>query len=198
MSAVLINDLRSDAKPYQREKTSNKKWARGGQELSDHHCHKHTIHEDNCRRCIGRPLRRDADRRLGKGEAKYKHDQQNKTLGQAATLARKAFRNELVDAMDGPLAHVSDTSEEEDVPDASAAPLPAEADFMYSYDYATGPRAGRDILSQAINQAVQRFENKETEQLIHAEYDVVDEKEKAEASTDEDNDYEFVDYAHLH
>jgi hypothetical protein len=197
MSALSTNDLRSQAKPYLREKTNNKKWARGGHEPSDHHCHKHAEHEDNCRRCLGRPNRRDQDRRLGRGEAKYRHDLQNKTVSQAATLARKAFRNEVVDAMDGPLAHVSDTSEGEEVPDASEAPLPAEADFMYSYDHATGPRTGRDILSQAIAQAVQRFENKETEQLITKEYDVVDDKEKAEASSDEDNDYEFVDYAHL-
>lgn len=197
MSALITNDLRSDAKPYQREKTTNKKWARGGQEPSDHHCHKHSMREDNCRSCVGRPLRRDHDRRVGRGEAKHRHDLQNKTVGQAATLARKAFRGDVVDAMDGPLAHISDTSEEEEVADASEAPLPTEADYMYSYDHATGPQVGRDILSQAITQAVQRFENKETEQLISNEYDVVDDKEKAEASTDEDNEYEFVDHDHL-
>lgn len=197
MSALPTNDLRSEAKPYLREKTNNKKWARGGQEPSDHHCHKHPQHEDNCRRCVGRPNRRDHDRRIGRGEAKYRHDVQNKLTGHAATLARKAFRNDVSDAMDGPLAHVSDTSEEEEVPDASEAPLPVEADFMYSYDHASGPRNGRDILSQAIAQAVQRFETKETEQLVNKEYDVVDDKEKAEASNDEDHDYEFVDYAHL-
>ena len=197
MSALITNDLRSEAKPFLPEKTSNKKWARGGQEPSDHHCHKHAQHEDNCRRCVGRPNRRDQDRRVARGEAKHRHDVQNKTVGQAATLARKAFRKEVVNAIDGPLAHVSDTSEEEEVADASEAPLPTEADYMYSYDHATGPRAGRDILSQAITQAVQRFENKETEQLINNEYDVVDDKEKAEASTDEDNDFEFVDFAHL-
>jgi len=197
MSTLSTNDIRSAAKPYMREKTNNKKWARGGQEPSDHHCHKHPLPEDNCRKCMGRPQRRDQDRRLGRGEAKHRHDTQNKLSGQTATLARKAFRNEVVAAMDGPLAHVSDASEEEDVADASEAPLPAEADFMYSYDYETGPRAGRDILSQAITQAVQRFENKETEQLVNKEYDVVDQTEMAEASTDEDNDYEFVDYSHL-
>lgn len=197
MSALPTNDLRSEAKPYLREKTSNKKWARGGQEPADHHCHKHAQHEEGCRRCVGRPNRRDQDRRVGRGEAKSRHDLQNKSMGQAATLARKAFRNEVVDATDGPLANLSDTSEEESINDASEAPLPAEADFMYSYDYETGPRGGRDILSQAITQAVQRFENKETEQLVNKEYDVVDEKDKAEASTDEDSEYEFVDYAHL-
>jgi len=197
MSTVSIHDLRSEAKPYLREKTINKKWARGGQEPTDHHCHKHAMREDNCRSCVGRPNRRDHDRRVGRGEAKHRHDLQNKTVSQAATLARKAFRNDVYDAIDGPLAHVSDTSEEEEVPDASEAPLPAEADFMYSYDYATGPRAGRDILSQAITQAVRRFENKETEQLVNNEYDVVGDKEMTEASTDEDNDYEFIDHTHF-
>jgi hypothetical protein len=191
MASLPTTDLRSEAKSYLRDKASNKKWARGGQEPSDHHCHKHTQREENCRRCLGRPVK------LGRGETKPKHDPQNKLAGHAgSTLSRKAFRNEVVDAMDGPLAHVSDASEEEEVSDT--APLPAEADFMYSYDYATGPRAGGDILSMAITQAVQRFENKETEQLIHNEYDVVGDKEKAEASTDEDAEYEFVDYAHCH
>ncbi|KAH0829969.1 hypothetical protein FOPE_10897 [Fonsecaea pedrosoi] len=69
---------------------------------------------------MGRPNRRDQDRRVGRSEAKYKHNLQNKLSGHAATLARMAFRNEVVDATDGPLAHVSDTSEEEEVLDALA------------------------------------------------------------------------------
>ncbi|KIW32230.1 uncharacterized protein PV07_03790 [Cladophialophora immunda] len=198
MSALPSNDLRSAAKPYLREKNHNKKWARGAQEPPEHNCHKHTYPEDNCRKCMGRPNRRDQDRRVGRSEAKHKHDIQNKLSGHAATLARKAFRNEVVDAMDGPLAHVSDTSEEEEVPDASEAPLPAEGDFMYSYDHATGPRAGGDILSQAIIQAVRRFENNETEKLVNTEYNIIDDKEMAEASTeDDDDDFELVDYSHL-
>jgi hypothetical protein len=193
MSAILTNDIRSAAKPYLREKTNNKKWARGGQEPATHHCHKHIQPEDNCRKCLGRPQRRGPS----KGNAKRYHDEQNKLSGQTATLARKAFRGEIVDAFDGPLALVSDASEEEEVADVNEAPQLVEFDYMYSYDQATGPRGGQDVLSQALTQAVKRFESKETDKLISNEYDVVDDKEMAEASTDEDNEYEFVDYEHL-
>lgn len=125
---------------------------------------------------------------------------QNKLSGQAATLARKVFRNEVVEAIDGPLALVSDTSEEEDVLDASTAPLPAEADFMYSYDAPSGPRNGTDILSHAINQAVQRFENSETEKLVNKEYDVVDGKDMVDLSTGDDedeHDFEMIEHSQL-
>lgn len=197
MSTYSTNDLRSAAKPYKREKNHNTKWARGAKEAFSQ-CAQHEFPDANCHKCIGRPNRRDQDRRVGRAEAKHKHYAQNKLSGQAATLARKAFRNEVVDAMDGPLAHVSDTSEEEEVPDASEAPLPAEADFMYSYDHQAGPRAGGDILSHAITQAVRRFENNETEKLVNQEYDVVDNKEMADLSADDDDDdFEMIDHSHL-
>ncbi|EXJ90409.1 hypothetical protein A1O1_03510 [Capronia coronata CBS 617.96] len=195
MSTYNSNDLRSAAKPYQREKNHNTKWARGA---CAEHCHQHEYPVSGCHKCIGRPNRRDLDRRVGRGVARHRHSTQNKLSGQAATLARKAFRNEVGDAFDGPLANVSDTSEEEDVVDACTAPVPAEADFMYSYDAQAGPRNGVDILSHAITQAVQRFENKETENLVNKEYDVVDGKEMAELSTDEDElDFEMIDHSHL-
>ncbi|EXJ80848.1 hypothetical protein A1O3_07134 [Capronia epimyces CBS 606.96] len=198
MSTYSSNDLRSAAKPFQREKNHNSKWARGAREAYPQHCHQHEYPVSDCHQCLGRPNRRDSDRRVGRGEARHKHSTQNKLSGQAATLARKAFRNEVVDATDGPLANVSDTSEEEDVLDASTAPVPRDADFMYSYDAQAGPRNGVDILSHAINQAVRRFENKETEKLVNNEYDVVDGKETAEFSTDEDElDFEMIDHSHL-
>ncbi|KIX02518.1 uncharacterized protein Z518_08459 [Rhinocladiella mackenziei CBS 650.93] len=193
MSTYSANDLRSAAKPYQREKNHNTKWARGAKEAQGQQCTLHETPDPKCLKCIGRP-----NRGVSRAEAKHRRVVHNKLSGQAATLARKAFRNEVVDAMDGPLAHVSDTSEEEDVPDASAAPVPAEADFMYSYDYQTGPRAGGDILSHAITQAVRRFENNETEKLVNKEYNIVGEKEMTELSTDEDElDFEIIDRAHL-
>lgn len=148
----------------------------------------------NCTKCLGRPKGQD----IGRSEARYKQNHKTRLTGQAATLARKVFRNEVVDAMDGPLAHVSDNSEEDDVPDTSAAAPPAEAEYLYSYDTHTGPRAGTDVFSHAVTQAVRRFENNETEKLIKKEYDVVDSKDMADLSTDEDDfDFEMVDYSHL-
>jgi hypothetical protein len=133
--------------------------------------------------------------------AKYRHSEQNKLSGQAATLARKAFRNEVVDAMDGPLANVTDTSSgDEDTPDPSVARLPAEADFMYSYDALSGPHRGTDVLSQAITQAVERFENNETEKLVKKEYDMVDSQDMLDdysADDDADHDFEMINHSHL-
>lgn len=138
---------------------------------------------------------------MGGAVALNKHIVQKKLSRQASAVARKAFRNEVVDAMDGPLANVSDNSSEgEDIYDASAAPLPAEADFMYNFDTMTGPRAGNDILSHAITQAVRRFENTETEKLVNKEYDVVSDKDTAEGyagDDDDDHDFEMIDHSHL-
>lgn len=199
MSTFSTHDLRSGARPYQRDKNHTTKWARGAKDGATQQCLQHEYPDTSCRKCIGRPNRQD----IARPEARHKQSNKTKLTGQAATLARKVFRNEVVDAMDGPLAHVSDNSEEEEVPDASAAPLPAEADFMYSYDSQAGPRGGGDILSHAITQAVRRFENNETEKLVNNEYDVVDGEEMAELSTHEDDldldhDFEMIDHSHLH
>jgi len=203
MSAFSTNDLRSGAKPYQRDKNHTSKWARGPAQTASTQCTLHEYADPKCVRCTGTPAKRDYDRRIRRSEAKYRHLQHNKLSGQASTLARKAFRNEVVDAMDGPLAHVSDTSSDgEEVPDVSAAPIPADADFMYNYDALTGPRAGNDILSNAITQAVRRFENNETEKLVIQEYDVVSDKDMAEGyagddDNDNEHDFEMIDHSHL-
>lgn len=201
MSALSNHDLRSAAKPYQRDKNHNSKWARGPVETVYRQCVQHEQAEPNCVRCTGRPAPRDYDRRMGRAMALDKHILQSKFSRQTSAVARKAFRNEVVDAMDGPLANVSDNSSDGEEPfDASAAPLPAEADFMYNYDAMTGPRAGSDILSNAITQAVRRFENNETEKLVTKEYDVVSDKDTAEGyagDDDDDLDYEMIDHSHL-
>ncbi|KAI1618871.1 hypothetical protein EDD36DRAFT_44232 [Exophiala viscosa] len=194
MSSFSTNDLRSSAKPYQRDKTHNTKWSRGAKGNSTQPCIQHDYPMANCTKCLGRPKGQD----IAKGEARYKQNHKTRLSGQAATLARKVFRNEVVDAMDGPLANVSDNSEEDEVADTSAAPLPVEADYLYSYDAHTGPRAGTYVLSYAVTQAVRRFENTETEKLVKKEYDVVDGKDMADLSTDEDDfDFEMIDHSHL-
>lgn len=122
---------------------------------------------------------------------------QKKLNGQTSTLARKTFRREVNDAMDGPLANVTDTSTDEEVHDASAAPLPTDADFMYNYDAPSGPKGGNAILSFAVTQAVQRFENNETEKLINREYDVIDETKEGYAADEDDDNFEMVEHSHL-
>lgn len=79
---------------------------------------------------------------------------------------------------------------EEDIKEASAAPEP-DADIMYSYDSARGPHGGSQILSVALAQALERFENQETEKLAK-EYEFVDGKDGYIADADDD-DFEIVD-----
>lgn len=198
MSSNSTNDLRSRAKSYQRDKNHNTKWARGVKPTFAQNllCSQHPDPDPACAKCVGRPARRG----VPKGEARLRQIEQHKLTNHASTLARKAFRNEVVDAMDGPLAHVSDTSSgDEDVVDASEAPLPADADFLYSYDTFSGPRAGQDVLSHAITQAVRRFENTETEKLVNNEYDVVTDKEATGilSAVDEEHDFEMIEHSHL-
>ena len=87
----------------------------------------------------------------------------------------------------------SDSSAEEDVQEASAAPEP-DAGVTYSFDAPRGPSNGSDILNMAINKAVERFENKETEKLVKNEYEVVGRHTDAcqEGYVADDDEYELV------
>ena len=71
-----------------------------------------------------------------------------------------------------------------------------DAKVIYSFDAATSPGQGNDILSSAINRAVERYENKVTEKLAK-EYEFVDSsKEHGDgyAADADDDDYEMVDH----
>lgn len=103
----------------------------------------------------------------------------------------------------------SDSSADEDVVEPSAAPEP-DADILYSYDNKSAPSHGSQVLNQALAKAVERFEVRETDNLIKNEYEVLDEegepvapapKGKGKAKKvvaavtpqlPEEDDYEFV------
>lgn len=203
MSTLLTNDLRSEAKAYQRDKNHNTKWARGMTAAPGAQCSHlpDMLRLDGgvCEECASRPRHRDQDRDFGRNSGRHRQNLQKKTSGQAATLARKVFKNEVVDAMDGPVAHTSDTSSEEEdfrdqIRDIDAACNPSEVERMYTYE----ARPQSHILSNAVTQAVKRFENKETEKLVHKEYDVVDySKEGYEAEIEEEDDFEVIDHSYL-
>jgi len=200
MSALLTHDLRSEAKSYRRDKIHNTKWARGTSAAPGAQCtHSATPVSNPCAECAARPKHRDSDRRCGRNFSHLRHNWTNKESGQAATLARKAFRNEVVEATDGPLANVvSDSSENESARETSPVPEP-DAEVMYSYDARSGPSRGTDILSYAITQAVERFEDNETKKLVNKEYDLADDgKETGDGYTaDADDDFELIEHAHL-
>lgn len=67
----------------------------------------------------------------------------------------------------------SDSSADEDVEEASTAPVP-DAEITYSFDAARGPSHGSEILGQALEQAIERYEVRQTDKLIKEEYEVLD------------------------
>lgn len=87
----------------------------------------------------------------------------------------------------------SDSSTEEDVKEASAAPEP-DAGYTYSYDAPRGPGKGSQLLGIALAKAVEKFETKATEKLVKEEYEVVDnKKEDTHAGyAADDDDFELV------
>ena len=194
--AITTNDLRSGAKSYQRDKSHKSKWAKGGV-TKGKKCPANAdlfAHDCVCGQCHIKPL---GAWEHNAGQIRQKQISKKHLSGQASTLARKAFRNDVVDAVDGPLAGISDPSSDEDINDASAAPLPAEADFMYSYDKTSGPGRGENVLSTAITAALTRFENTETEKLVNKEYDVIDEAKEGYTADEDDDDFEMIEHSHL-
>ncbi|KAI9736333.1 MAG: hypothetical protein M1834_001219 [Cirrosporium novae-zelandiae] len=97
--------------------------------------------------------------------------------------------------IEGDIAEVtsSDTSTDEDINEASAAPEP-DAGIMYSFDAAQGPGRGSQILSTAVAEAVDRFEKKQTEKLIKEEYEVItkDVDSETDGYTADEDDFELV------
>lgn len=87
-------------------------------------------------------------------------------------------------------ANISDSSVEEDVKDASAAPVP-DSGITYSFDAPHGPGQGSGILSMAINKAVERFETKVTEKLVKDEYEIV-RKDNEVGHTVVEDDFELI------
>ncbi|KAL9030098.1 MAG: hypothetical protein Q9196_001738 [Gyalolechia fulgens] len=88
---------------------------------------------------------------------------------------------------------VSDSSTEEDVREASAAPEP-DAGITYSFDVPYGPSKGGQILTMALAKAVEKYETQATEKLIMAEYEVVG-KEPEDSCTGyaaDDSDFELI------
>ena len=79
--------------------------------------------------------------------------------------ARTALTKDISNASD-------ESSADEDVEHPSTAPVP-DAEIAYSYDAERGPSQGSQILNSALDQAIKRFETKETDKLIKNEYEVL-------------------------
>ena len=80
----------------------------------------------------------------------------------------------------------SDSSAEEDVKEASAAPVP-DAGCTYSFDASRGPGKGSQILGLALAKAEEKYETKATNKLVKNEYEFIrKEKDEVENEVDED------------
>lgn len=197
MSALPASDLRSEAKAYKRDKNHASKWARGARVAPGKQCPHNFSWNANgaCRDCAARPLHRDGARNHSAHSYQRAEKISSYTQGhRQGSIAKKVLQNDLLE-----ITQTSDAgSSDEEMADTSAAPLP-DAGVMYSYDAQSGPTSGNDILSNAVMQAVKRFENKQTEQLIKTEYDLVLDGKEAEDpyAGDVEDDFEVVEFEHL-
>ena len=62
----------------------------------------------------------------------------------------------------------------------SPGPAP-DAGYTYSFDAATGPSKGSQILGQAIVKAVEKYETKEMDKLVKNEYEIVEDEKDDDA-----------------
>jgi len=116
----------------------------------------------------GRPSKRPVktpSQNFGRMRGREVEFQTNKGA-QIAKISRKHDSRFDNDAM------TSDSSAEEDIKEASAAPMP-DAGIIYSFDAPRGPGRGSQILGMALAKAVEKFETRETEKLVKEEYEVV-------------------------
>ena len=86
--------------------------------------------------------------------------------GYAVARKRKA-RNDSSDALT-----VSSDTEAETSTDV-------DANITYSFDHATGPTNGDQILGDAVARAMERFETSQTENLVKREYEILDSEGEA-------------------
>ncbi|KAL2038700.1 hypothetical protein N7G274_008458 [Stereocaulon virgatum] len=172
MSAIGFKDLTREHKleqDHKRELDHKYKWALGEGPITQ-----------------GQTSRRPAKPSTSSYKKHEAEFQQNKAI-HMAKMSRK--RDPVFDTD----TSTSDSSAEEDVKEASAAPEP-DAGYTYSFDAPRGPSKGSQILGMALAKAVDKFETKVTEKLIKEEYEVVA-KEKDDVRTgyaaDED-DFELI------
>lgn len=165
--SLSTEDLRDAAREFKleqdhkRELDHKHKWALGETDES-------SGRRGDCREGYRRPARSNPQK-VQTAIKRCKEPELNKL----ARMAKKARKHEIqYESSNAP----SDSSADEDVVEASAAPEP-DADVTYSYDAPHGPRKGSQVLGAALAKAVDKFETKQTEKLVNEEYDVVDDKE---------------------
>jgi hypothetical protein len=104
-------------------------------------------------------------------------------------------------AMAADKLEATDSSADEEI--EPAVTNEPDAQVAYSFDADRSPNKGSQILGAALDQAVERFENKETERILKDEYLVLDsdgepvagqsnKPAKPARSGDDEDDFELV------
>ncbi|KAF4306785.1 hypothetical protein GTA08_BOTSDO05164 [Botryosphaeria dothidea] len=169
------SDLRANAVDYQRDHEQKAKWANGPAWGP------------------GRPLNSNPRpyRISSKVAAAHRRDKAKQVAHAARTRKQEILPIE---------QYTSGESTDEEPVEPSAAPEP-DAEITYSYDAAKGPSHGSQILNQALLQAIERFEDRKTHELVNEEYEVLDEngepangrgRKGKKAKSSEDDDWEHV------
>ena len=190
MSVSGLKDLAREHKleqDHKRELDHKHKWALGDGSITQGHPSRRPAKPSANPYVVNSDPRRVRSNSVSHSYKKHEVEfQQNKAI-HMAKMSRK--RDPVFDTD----TSTSDSSAEEDVKEASAAPEP-DAGYTYSFDAPRGPSKGSQILGMALAKAVDKFETKATEKLIKEEYEVVS-KEKEDAHTgyaaDED-DFELI------
>ncbi|KAI7500280.1 hypothetical protein KC367_g3746 [Hortaea werneckii] len=181
------SDLRSTAQDYKRDAARKHKWAHGSAMTAG-------------RAAGGRP------RPHRPSETNY-NAKRRETKGAVAALQNGAKLARKQDMLEG--TAVSDESSNSASENEDTSAPPADEGVMYSFDTSRSPSQGSQILNAALAKAVERFEERETIQLVKDEYQVLDgegeevgltaaKKTKAKSAATQDQvadmeeDYEFV------
>ena len=94
--------------------------------------------------------------------------------GAVAALENRAKVARKQDMLDGTAVSDDSSNSASDYDDTPSPP--ADAHVMYSFDAARGPSHGSQILNAALAKAVEKFEERETVQLVKEEYEVLDDE----------------------
>ncbi|KAI9704542.1 MAG: hypothetical protein M1820_005616 [Bogoriella megaspora] len=179
-SVFSTNDLRSNSIDYKRDQERKHKWARGDYETNNGKIRP----RGQSPQVVNSAIRRETGKHLASLEHREKFARKQDIVGEQCSSG--------------------DSSADEDVTEASAAPEP-DAGVTYSFDAKRAPTGGSQVLSEALAKAVERFENHETDRLVKEQYEVLDgEGEvverrntrkggvKVAQTTGDEDDYEFV------
>ncbi|KAF1974691.1 hypothetical protein BU23DRAFT_88984 [Bimuria novae-zelandiae CBS 107.79] len=186
---TFTSDLRSEAKDFNRDKTSRVKWAHGAAYGPGRRAE-----EERPRPARVVSVPKSVAPRLPYDYRMQAHSCRSLRRGSGTEKSRVALKKHINYSSD-------DSSADEEVEHPSVAPVP-DAGVAYSFDAARGPSHGSQILGLALNKAIENFEVRQTDKLIKEEYEVLrldddalspGPKATRKGVSPDEEDYEFID-----